>query len=170
MDLHELSLYFCASNQPRTMEKVLFICLGNICRSPMAHGIFRAKAEQHGLDFEVESAGTSSFHNGQTSDPRAIETLRSKGIDIMDLRSRLFVDTDFDEYDHIFTMDSQNQRDVMKMAENLNHKNLPKMIMEEAFPGEHISVPDPYYGGASGFEDVYQMLDKAIDKLILRLL
>jgi len=151
------------------MKSVLFVCLGNICRSPMAHGIFRDKVTELGLDFEVESAGTSSFHNGELPDERAIATLQAKGIDIMDLRSRLFIESDFEDYDYIFTMDSSNQSNVMEMAKNRNHSNHPKMIMNEVYPNENISVPDPYYGGSTGFEDVFKMLDKALDEFIKKL-
>ena len=132
----------------------------------MAHGIFREKIKERGLNVIIESAGTSSFHNGEPSDPRSISTLQAKGIDILDLRSRLFVLSDFDDYDYIFTMDTSNQRNVQLMADEIGHSNSPKMIMDLVYPNEGISVPDPYYGGATGFEDVYQMLDRSLDKLI----
>ena len=149
------------------MKNVLFVCLGNICRSPMAHGIFRDKVTKAGLNIMVESAGTSAFHIGEPSDQRAIETLRLKGIDIIDLRSRLFLESDFDDFDHIFTMDSQNQSDVLDMANRIGHPNIPKMIMDVKFPKEHISVPDPYYGGNSGFNTVFEMLDEALRQLAI---
>ena len=152
------------------MKSVLFVCLGNICRSPMAHGIFRHKAQESGLEINIESAGTSAFHNGESADQRAISTLLSKGISIVDLRSRLLVDTDFEDYDYIFTMDTSNQSNVLKMANNLNHSNLPEMVMNLAYPGEDISVPDPYYGGSTGFEDVYAMLNEALDILAQKLM
>ncbi|MGB0805172.1 MAG: low molecular weight protein-tyrosine-phosphatase [Salibacteraceae bacterium] len=148
------------------MKKVLFVCLGNICRSPMAHGIFRKKAKELGLKIMVESAGTSAYHIGEHADSRAISTLKSKGIDIMDLKSRLFVESDFIEYDYIFTMDTSNQAKVLKLRSSNSKATYPEMIMNLVYPGENISVPDPYYGGATGFEDVYRMLDLATDKLI----
>jgi protein-tyrosine phosphatase len=151
------------------MKSVLFVCLGNICRSPMAHGIFRYKAQLTGLEIDIESAGTSAFHIGEHADERAIATLQAKGIDIMDLRSRLFIDTDFDDYDYIFTMDSSNQTKLIQKANINGHSNTPEMVMNLAYPNENISVPDPYYGGQTGFEDVYQMLDKALDELIDKL-
>ncbi len=151
------------------MKSVMFVCLGNICRSPMAHGIFRDKAFKRGLKIHIESSGTSGFHVGEHADPRSISTLRSKGIDIMDLRSRKFTSTDFNVYDFIFTMDQQNQNDVLKIAETVNSQNMPEMIMNLSYPGENISVPDPYYGGATGFEDVYQMLDKSLEVLIKKI-
>ncbi len=132
----------------------------------MAHGIFREKVKQVGLHMEIESAGTSGFHNGEPADSRAIATLQSKGIDILDLRSRLFIPTDFEDYDYIITMDSSNQKNVLEMANEADSNNFPKMVMDFQFPGEHISVPDPYYGGATGFEDVYKMLDESLDELL----
>ena len=148
------------------MKSILFVCLGNICRSPMAHGIFRYKANKAELNVHIESAGTSAFHVGENADPRAISTLRSKEINIMDLRSRLFVPSDLDDYDYIFTMDSSNQANVNDIATQHQHSNTSEMIMNLIYPGENISVPDPYYGGTTGFEDVFQMLDKALDQLI----
>jgi protein-tyrosine phosphatase len=151
------------------MKSVLFVCLGNICRSPMAHGIFRNKAKLNDLNITIESAGTSAFHVGEPSDERAIATLQAKGINILDLRSRLFIESDFDNYDYIFTMDTSNQNDVSDMADRINHKNQPEMVMNLSLPGDNISVPDPYYGGQTGFEDVYQMLNTALDELIEKL-
>ena len=151
------------------MKSILFVCLGNICRSPMAHGIFREKAQKAGLKLNIESAGTSAHHIGEHSDNRAIATLQAKGIDIMDLRSRLFVASDFDDYNYIITMDTANQRNVLRMANQIGHENTPEMVMNLQFPDENISVPDPYYGGQTGFEDVYQMLDGALDELIDKL-
>ena len=135
----------------------------------MAHGIFRHKTQQNGLTINIESAGTSAYHIGESSDERAIVTLQSKGIDILDLRSRLFIESDFDNYDYILTMDTSNQNDVSEMANRIDHKNQPEMVMNLGFPGENISVPDPYYGGQTGFEDVYQMLNTSLDELIEKL-
>ena len=149
--------------------KILMVCLGNICSSPLAEGILRDKVKNAGLNIEVESAGTSGYHNGQHADERAIATLHSKGINIMDLRSRLFIESDFENYDYIFTMDESNQRNVMLMAKKISSSNLPEMVMNLAYPTENISAPDPYYGGVTGFEDVYKMLDETLDVLIERL-
>jgi protein-tyrosine phosphatase len=135
----------------------------------MAHGIFRDKAKKNGLKINIESAGTSAFHIGEFPDSRAIAVLSLKGINITDLRSRLFIASDFDHYDYIFTMDSSNQMNVKHMGVSLNHAVKTKMIMNLIYPNENISVPDPYYGGSSGFEDVYKMLDIALDQLIIQL-
>ncbi len=151
------------------MKSVLFVCLGNICRSPMAHGILRDKAEKANIDVEIESAGTSGFHLGEPADSRAISMLQSKGIDILDLRSRLFIAADFDTFDYIFTMDSSNQLDLLNIRKDMGHPNYPQLVMNLSYPTENISVPDPYYGGATGFEDVYKMLDGSLDELIKKL-
>lgn len=151
------------------MKSVLLVCLGNICRSPMAHGIFRDKAEKAGLDIKIESAGTSGYHVGEPADERAIATLKSKGINILDLRSRQFLESDFDDYDYIITMDESNQNNLMRIANELEHTNIPEMVMNLSYPTQNISVPDPYYGGSTGFEDVYKMLDEALSVLIERM-
>lgn len=148
------------------MKSVLFVCLGNICRSPMAHGVLRYKATQLDLSIRVESAGTSAFHAGETPDKRAIATLKHKGIDISDLRSQQIIASDFSSYDFIVTMDEENQINVKKLALQSNSKNTPKMLMNYAYPSQNISVPDPYYGGQQGFENVYKMIDLATNHLI----
>jgi protein-tyrosine phosphatase len=132
----------------------------------MAHGVFRDKAAQLGVDVVVESAGTSAFHAGEAPDARAPATLAQKGIDISDLRSQQIVTSDFETYDFIVTMDQENQNNVMQLAKEAGSNNLPKMLMNFAYPGKNISVPDPYYGGQQGFEDVYQMVDLATENLM----
>lgn len=148
------------------MKSVLFVCLGNICRSPMAHGVLRHKINQLGLDVTVESAGTSAFHAGEAPDQRATATLLEKGIDISDLRSQQIISSDFNTYDYIITMDEENQRNCQRIAADAGSSNQPQMLMNFAQPKQDISVPDPYYGGQQGFENVYQMVDLATDKLI----
>lgn len=152
------------------MTKVLFVCLGNICRSPMAHGIFRDKIRKYKLDVVADSAGTSGFHMNEPPDFRAISTLRAKGIEILDLRSRIITREDFDDFDYIFTMDSNNQRDVLQMALQHQSSTLPEMMMNVAYPNQNISVPDPYYDDHQGFEHVYSMLDEALELLAKRFL
>ena len=148
------------------MKKVLFVCLGNICRSPMAHGIFRDKVKKQNLPFLVDSAGTSAFHAGEAPDKRSINTLLNKGMDISDLTSRQFLPSDFDEFDVIITMDKENQKNILRLAHQHHSKNLPKMMLS-FIPGKsNLSVPDPYYDQLDGFEKVYQMLDVATNHLI----
>ncbi|MCC7453707.1 MAG: low molecular weight phosphotyrosine protein phosphatase [Crocinitomix sp.] len=149
--------------------KVLMVCLGNICRSPIAEGILRHKAAERGLAIEVDSAGTSSFHAGNPPDLRMMITARKNGIDITDLRSRLFVKEDFQNFDLIFAMDQSNERNILSLAENDEDRQKVKLILNEIDPTSNSQVPDPYYGGDHGFQVVIDLLDKAIDKFLNRL-
>lgn len=142
--------------------KILMVCLGNICRSPLAEGIMRSKLSE---DFIVDSAGTGGWHAGEQPDKRSILTAKNRGIDISYQRARKFSKTDFEKFDYIYVMDNQNLKDVLSLAETENHKNKVQMILEEIFPGERVDVPDPYYGGQDGFEKVFDMLDQACDKI-----
>lgn len=143
--------------------KVLMVCLGNICRSPLAHGILESKAPSNWL---VDSAGTSAWHEGERPDTRSILTAKGRGLDIDDQRSRPFMSEDFDKFDIIFAMDSSNFTNITKLAPNEKAKSKVRLIMNEAYPNKNIQVPDPYTGGQSGFEDVYDMLELAIDKFL----
>ena len=147
--------------------KVLMVCLGNICRSPLAEGILKSKVDNHQVF--VDSAGTGSWHIGNSPDPRSIEVARQYGLDISSQRGRQFSTKDFLEFDHIFVMDNSNYDDVIKLAKNASDKDKVSLILDELFPDENVDVPDPYYGGDHGFEQVYQMLDKACEKIVNRL-
>ena len=142
------------------------VCLGNICRSPLAEGILRSKVEENGLGWEVDSAGTGAWHSGEMPDPRSVEVARRNGIDITRQRARQFKRADFDQFDLIYAMDAENYRNILALADNDAHKGKVSMIMNMAYPGENRRVPDPYYGGPSGFDDVFEMLDLACDKII----
>lgn len=146
--------------------KILMVCLGNICRSPMADGLLRKKVNQLGLDIEVDSAGTSSYHVGAKPDERMTETAKSFGCDIEFLRARQFVVVDFDLFDQIYVMDSSNYSNVMKLARNEDDRSKVELILNEVYPTENRQVPDPYFGGSQGFIDVYKMLDEATNKII----
>lgn len=139
-------------------KKVLMVCLGNICRSPLAEGILRSKLTNN---FTVDSAGTGGWHAGELPDKRSIQTARERGIDITNQRARKFKKSDFEDFDFIYVMDNQNYKDVLALAESETHKNKVQLILEELFPGERVDVPDPYYGGQDGFEKVFDMLDEA---------
>ena len=139
--------------------KVLMVCLGNICRSPLAEGILKSKVDREKI--QVDSAGTGGWHVGDLPDPRSIEVAKKHGLDITDQRGKQFSTYDFEIYDHIFVMDNSNYRDVTKLAKNDAEIKKVKRILDEIFPGEQVDVPDPYYGGDFGFDNVYQMLDKA---------
>ena len=145
--------------------KILMVCLGNICRSPLAEGILKNKAISNNLDWEVDSAGTSGYHNGELPDPRSINVAKHHGIDIMDQRSRLFVKEDFERFDLILAMDSSNYQNILRLAASDVQKEKVKLIMNYERPGYNQAVPDPYWN-SDGFEGVYQMLDRACDKII----
>jgi protein-tyrosine phosphatase len=145
------------------------VCLGNICRSPMAEGILRHKLRGMNLSVYTDSAGTSGFHIGQTPDSRAVDCLKEYGIDISDLRSRQFNKSDFAKYDLIYVMDRSNYNDVIEMARTPEDESKVAMIMNETNPETPIDVPDPWYGDEAGFHDVYRMLDGACDVIVRKI-
>jgi protein-tyrosine phosphatase len=147
--------------------KVLMVCLGNICRSPLAEGILRSKVDNTRIT--VESAGTGGWHVGEQPDPRSIEVAKKNGLDITYQRGRKFSAYDFETYDHIFVMDNSNYRDVVSMAKSDDEISKVRLILDEIFPGDNVDVPDPYYGGHNGFENVFKMLDEACEKIAARL-
>lgn len=149
--------------------KILMVCLGNICRSPIAEGILRHKLRvMKNEDVQTDSAGTSNFHVGEQPDSRMRMTAVKNGMDISDLRARQFVQSDFDEFDLIYAMDNANKMDILKLARNDADRAKVKLILDEIYPGENREVPDPYYGGDEGFQQVFDMLDDATDQLIAR--
>lgn len=141
-------------------SKILMVCLGNICRSPLAEGIMRSKLSN---DFIVDSAGTGGWHAGELPDKRSIATAKNKGLDITNQRARQFKISDFESFDYIYVMDNSNYKDVVALAPNEEAKSKVKLILNEIFPGENVDVPDPYYGGQDGFENVFNMLNEACD-------
>lgn len=149
------------------MTRVLMVCLGNICRSPLAEGILKSKVDT--TQIVIDSAGTGNYHIGKLPDSRSIKTAKNHGIDITDQRCRQFTVDDFDAFDVIYVMDNSNKRNVLSLARNENDVQKVKMIMNELFPNENVDVPDPYTGGLYGFENVYQMLDKACDIIVKKL-
>jgi protein-tyrosine phosphatase len=145
---------------------ILMVCLGNICRSPMAEGLMHAKIVSNGLKAAVDSAGFESFHINDTPDHRAIKVMGSHGIDISKHRMRLFKELDFDIFDRIYVMDRYNYQDVISLARNETDIAKVDYILNTIEPGSNHMVPDPYYGGVTGFEKVYDMLDKATDSIV----
>lgn len=145
--------------------KILMVCLGNICRSPLAEGILQQKAKLAKLDWQVDSAGTYGGHTGEYPDKRSQYVALKNDIDISQQKARQFSTYDFEIYDHIFVMDAMNYKDVVRLAQNDDERNKVKFILNEVFPMENRPVPDPYYG-EFGFENVYQLLDKACTKII----
>ncbi len=147
--------------------KILMVCLGNICRSPLAEGIMQHKASGRGLNWSVDSAGTGSWHAGELPDGRSITTARQFGIDITGQRARQFQAADFDLFDHIFVMDAHNLRDVLRHARTEEHRAKVDLILNQSHPGRNLNVPDPYYDD-NGFEAVFIMLDDACEVFINR--
>ena len=141
------------------------VCLGNICRSPLAEGILKKKIQESGLDWTVSSAGTGAWHVGELPDSRSIRTARQHEIDITDQRARQFTAADFEEYDLILAMDNSNYRNILQLDLASKYGDKVKMILNYAYPNENRNVPDPYWDD-NGFEKVYQMLDEACDALI----
>jgi protein-tyrosine phosphatase len=148
--------------------KILMVCLGNICRSPLAEGILASKLPKD--KFKIDSAGTGSWHIGKQPDQRSIATAKKNGLDISDQRARQFKTSDFDKFDHIFVMDNSNYNDVIALARTEEQKAKVDLILNALFPGENVDVPDPYYGSQFGFDSVYQMLDEACDNLAQKLI
>ena len=144
--------------------KILMVCLGNICRSPMAEGILKSKIGT--LNIQVDSAGTSDFHAGENPDARAVLTARKHNVNIAPLTARPFTVEDFDAFDQIYAMDKSNLNNILKLARNAEDAQKVKLIANEVYPNTDTDVPDPYFGGESGFEHVYNLLDKATDKII----
>lgn len=146
------------------MGKILMVCLGNICRSPLAEGILKSKITH--LDILVDSAGTAAYHIGERPDVRSIEIANKYDIDLTSQRARQFSVNDFDEFDRIYAMDTSNYSNIISLARNEKDRDKVDLILNEINPRSFQSVPDPYYGGDNGFQDVYEMLDEACDIIV----
>lgn len=147
------------------MQKVLMVCLGNICRSPMAEGVVRDEFRKRGINVQVDSAGTAAYHIGEGADSRAQAELLKHNIDISEERAQKFIPAHFQEYDFIFAMDKQNYLDIIMQAKTQKQRDKVSLFMDLSAYGEEVSVPDPYYGGSKGFEDVYKMIKLSADAL-----
>lgn len=143
------------------------VCLGNICRSPLAEGILKSKVNLN--EVTIDSAGNAAYHVGNLPDPRSIAVAKKHGIDITTQRARKFTVKDFDSFDFIYAMDQNNFDDLLKLARNKEDKKKVLLILNEVSPFQNNSVPDPYYGGDDGFENVYQMLNKACAEIASKL-
>lgn len=148
--------------------KILMVCLGNICRSPLAQGILASKLPKD--KFLVDSAGTGAWHVGHSPDERSITVAKKNQINISEQRGRQFSTSDFDTFDYIYVMDSNNYSDVLDLAQNQDQKDKVQMILNDLFPNENVDVPDPYFGLPNGFEIVYNMLDEVCDVISEKLI
>ena len=140
------------------MTKILMVCLGHICRPPLAEGILKSKLPSPA--FFIDSAGTSGFHSGSSPDPRSIAVAKKNSMDISQQKSRPFRAYDLEEFDHIFVMDNANLHDVLRHVQNEEEKQKVKLILD--YPNAKVKeVPDPYYGGKDGFDYVFNLLEEA---------
>ena len=149
-------------------KSILFVCLGNICRSPLAEGILASKLPKG--KFTVDSAGTGSWHIGRQPDERSIAVAKKNKINISTQKGRQFSVADFDAFDYIYVMDSSNYNDVVELAKTQDHRDKVQMILNDLFPNENVDVPDPYFGLPNGFEIVYNMLDEVCEVISKKLI
>ena len=147
--------------------RVLMVCLGNICRSPLAEGLLKSKVDPNKVF--VDSAGTSNYHVNDAPDKRSIAIARKHNLDISQQRGRQFEVNDFDRFDLIYVMDNSNYKDIVKLARTNQDKKKVHLILNELFVDENADVPDPYYGGDHGFQHVYSLLDEATDEIIKKI-
>jgi protein-tyrosine phosphatase len=149
-------------------QRILMVCLGNICRSPLAEGILREKARAAGLDWEIDSAGTNSYHTGEAPHPLSLKVARDNGIDISNQRARRFTAADFQRFDKIYAMAGDVIDDMRRIAGRQFDQTKVDLLMNEVHPGSNEDVPDPWYGPESGYHEVYAMIDEAADRIIAK--
>ncbi len=149
------------------MQRILMVCLGNICRSPLAEGVLKSKVASKSI--LVDSAGTAAYHVGNSPDKRSIQIAKTYGIDISEQRARAFSKDDFENFDIIYAMDRSNYNNILRLASSVASKNKVQLLLNESFPGEDREVPDPYYGGKEGFETIYQLIDAACDRIAVKI-
>lgn len=142
------------------------ICLGNICRSPLAEGILQNKADEAGLNWTVDSAGTGDYHVGEAPHKSSQKIAKLNGIDISKQKCRQFKKDDMHFFDKVYVMDSNNYNDVKRMSGNDWNESKTDLILNELYPGQNRNVPDPWYGTEQSFHEVFEMLDKACDKIV----
>lgn len=149
------------------MTRILMVCLGNICRSPLAEGILQFKVDPSKI--QVDSAGLGNYHVGELPDKRSIQVAKENLLDITNQRARQFELSDFDTYDWIYAMDTSNYDKLLALAPSEKAKTKVKLILDEVFPGDKLEVPDPYHSSVYAFRNVYKMLDEACEVIANRL-
>lgn len=148
--------------------KILMVCLGNICRSPLAEGILQDKALTAGLAWSVESAGTNSYHIGEAPHTLSQKVALLHGIDISRQRAQKFTANDFEIYDKIYALADDVMDEMKRIAKNKFDSSKAELLMNEIYRGKNIDVPDPYYGPEAGYHEVYKMIDKVCEAIILK--
>ena len=146
--------------------KILMVCFGNICRSPLAEGILQDKAFKSGLTWGIESSGTNSYHTGEPPHPLSQKVAKLNGIDISKQRAKRFTASDFDRYDKIYALAKDVMEDMRRIAKNKYDESKVDLLMNELYPGNNKDVPDPYYGAEAGYHEVYKMIDEVCDSII----
>ncbi len=146
--------------------KILMVCLGNICRSPLAEGILQHKAQQAGLNWTVESAGTNGYHTGEPPHHLSIKVAMQNGLDISHQRSRKFIAADFDQYDKIYAMAEDVLDDMKRIAKNKFNERKVDLLLNELYAKQNKDVPDPWSGPESGYHEVYALIEKACEKIV----
>jgi len=146
--------------------KILIVCLGNICRSPLAEGILQEKALKAGLDWQVESAGTNGYHTGEPPHHLSIKVAAANGIDISRQKSRIFTSADLEEYDLIFAMADDVLADMRMIAKDKFDPKKVSLFLNEQYPGEDRDVPDPWYGGEDGYHEAFKIINNNCDSII----
>lgn len=145
---------------------ILMVCLGNICRSPMAEGIFADKIRRRGLPWTVDSAGTESFHVGEPPHPLSIQVAARHGIDVSGQRARRFTRADLDRFDKIYALAPDVYDDIARIAGRSADLSGVDLLMNEVYPGRDLAVPDPWYGPEPGYEEAFQLIDTACEKIV----
>ena len=144
------------------------VCLGNICRSPLAEGILQEKVKKAGLDWVVDSAGTNHYHTGDAPHPLSQKIALINGIDISQQRARRFTSEDLTQFDKIYALAGDVLKDIQRITGNKFDSAKVDVLLNEQYPGKNLDVPDPYYGGEPDFHEVYELLDEVCDQLILK--
>jgi protein-tyrosine phosphatase len=155
-----------AKNNNKEHMKILMVCLGNICRSPLAEGILQDKAFKAGLTWSVESAGTGAWHTGQPPHPLSQKVAKMNGIDISSQRAQQLTASDFDTYDKIYALAEDVMDEMKRIAGKKFNAAKATLLMNEVYPGKNMDVPDPYYGPEKGYHEVYAMISKSCDAII----